>query len=560
MPNEIIPILPNESEINNRYRYIGDIYTGPNGTGRFVPREDDIVYQFNANGSRTEWRVQYVEGPPSYTAHLIPIVSSTPNGGATPSDAVLGDIDDTPSVAHRCFINTSVMPFTMTISAALPVYGSEVTHYKMFKGWDISAETGVVISARYNTSGQYLGENIPVVLIGTVIENNTGVKQPAPGHCTENIPSGDVVTAVFYNDVGGPVYVHRLIVSNTNFIRRSEADKRQIVDIELVSSWLSNSEPMTLDFPSNITLDTMQMTAIVHYTDGTQEYPVDGNRFRLDGAQAYIPGQTGQSINVTLSYLINTGEEIFTGSGLNVAGGRAMKPYRIRSVAYEGAYDVKLFGYPRWINAINGYTLEWWMYDMERQQRYYVTPYVEFTTNSADYNPTLYGVRQNLEVAINLQSVNSEYRPWRHVQSYAVNLVKQGNQIVAPNWRIYYGEDVSAVSFGDQLAAKIHFVSGNNYTLNLASNYVAQEAWLKALYFDTFPLFNPLTETAPPIPTHFTVEFKNNSYEYTVAEWNVVKTVINDYNQGELLKLHFYRQLAGDRLMLSTACVPVHLV
>ncbi len=560
MANELTPILPNDAEVITRSRYLPDIWTGPYGTGRFVPRENDLVWKYNTDGSKQEWRVQFVDGPPGYLSTLVPVVANVTSGGVTPPDAVLGDIDDTPSVAHRCYINTTVQPFAMSISAALPAYGEALTHYKLFKGWDINEESGEVISARFNSSGQYIGENIPVVLIGTSVENNTGVKAPAPGHVTVDIPSGDVVTAVFYNDVGGVVYVHRLIVSNTNFVRSSEASKRQIIDIELVSAWLSTTESLTIDYPSNVTHDTVQMYAVVHYTDGAVQYPIDGDRFRIDGAQAYIPGQTGQSIPVTLSYRLVNGEEVFAGNGLSVGGGRVMKGYRIRSVAYEGAYDVKLFGYPRWINAVNGYTLEWWLYDMERKTRYYVTPLVEFTTNSADYNPTMYGVRQNLEVAVNLQSVNSEYRNWRHVQSYAVNLVKAGSIASPANWRIYFGEAVSAASYGDQLSARISFVSGNQYNLNIASGYGSKEAWLKAVFFDTFPLFNPVKEIAPPTPTHFTVEFKNNSYEYSVNDWNVVKVVINDYAQGELLKLHFYKQLAGERLMLATACLPVHMV
>lgn len=558
MANELTPILPNDSDLYNRYRFRADIWTGPNGTGRFVPKEDDIVYEYAVDGSKIEYRVTFVDGYPTYASTLTLIKASTPNGGVTPPDAILGNINDTPSVAHRCYIKTDVMPFAMNISAALPVYGQEITHFKLFKGWDISEDTGEVISARYTSSGSYIGENIPVVLVGTEVEDNTGVKATAPGYVTQNLPSGDVVTAVFYNDVGGQVYVHQLLIVNTNHIRSSEASKRQIIDIELISPWLATDNDLFLDYPANITLDTVQMIGRVHYTDGIQDYPVDGNRFRLDGAQSYIPGQIGQNIKVELSYGLSANEEAY--SSLPIAGGRLMKQYRIRSVAVEGAYSVKLFGYPRWINALNGYTIDWWMYDLERTTRYNVTHLVEFTNNSAEYNPTLYGVKQQLEVAINLQSVNANYRNWRHVQSYAVNLVKAGSIPTVPSWKVYFSDDASASSYGDVLAAKVHFVSANVYTLNIHSNIVTQEAWVKAVYFDTFPLYNPYAETFPPTPTHFTVEFKNNSYEYALSEWNVVKQVINDYAQGELLRIHFYRQLAGERLYLSTACMPVHIV
>ncbi|MCP5940243.1 hypothetical protein NL351_30475, partial [Klebsiella pneumoniae] len=60
--------------------------------------------------------------------------------------------------------------------------------------------------------------------------------------------------------------------------------------------------------------------------------------------------------------------------------------YRTMAVAADGAFTVKLFCYPVWIDEISGYRLEWYLYNLNRSVVYKVTDKVQVTPNTLAFD------------------------------------------------------------------------------------------------------------------------------------------------------------------------------
>ncbi len=554
MSEVITPIWPNPDDVPNRTWYRGDIYTGVVGsTGRFVPKVSDAVYAYEPE--YTIYKVTYVNNVGLSTLEMVNI--SDGGNGVTDEDILLGA---GPGVyeSYRCNINTTKLPFTLSLDSRLREYTTTAVAYKIFKGLDIG-ETGVVISAWYNGSGQYVSENIPFDTISAVDVNGieVTVKVPKVGFSSQSLQEGEPVTYVAYDAVGGPTNISRLLVRNTNFVRRLSSETRYVTGIRLKSSFLSLSDSKVLEYPENVTIDTVQLKGVVTYSDGGEtEFSIDGTKFRLLGMSSYIPTTAGQEQPVTLAYTLSPSESTY--SGVTQAAGVIMESYTVRTVVADGAYSVKLFGYPTWINSVSGYRMEWWLYNLERDVYYYATPYVEMNTNSAPFQPTQYGVNQEITVAVDLHSVNANFREFRHVQSHIVTLQRRGDILTVPNWTVSYVNGQNP-PYGQKAVAKIQFVNTNQWNLDISSQAASTEQWLREIFFDTKPLFNIDNEASAPIPTHFNAVFKGRTYEFTVSQWNAISVVANDYAQGELLKLQFFKRTATEDLQLGMSAMIVHI-
>jgi hypothetical protein len=178
---------------------------------------------------------------------------------------------------------------------------------------------------------------------------------------------------------------------------------------------------------------------------------------------------------------------------------------------------------------------------------YDVTPYVTIDTNYASFAPLNYGVKQTLRVYVNLADVNAVYAPFNHIQILDITLNNPGTTRppvnTVPNWT------VSTVSgelpaFGQGVYAKFYAPGANSYQVSLAGDFTTQAAWLAACYTNTYPQYNPLTESGPVVPTHFVI----GSTAYLLSQWNAQLTLTNTLvNNGTLIVQFINRTGSGDQ-------------
>lgn len=527
-----------------------EIFTGPSGTGRYVPNIDDLILDYTQGFFRVI-NVDYSTGISTLDLWILPKDSE----GLTNEDILLGAGPGTVSENFRCYINTDVVPHTLNVSGYLHIYGSSAHSVKIFKGVDTGA-SGVVVSQYYNQNGNLVGENIPLELVVMPGQNNVAVKCVKPGYSNRALANGEVVTVVVYDQVGGVLSIARLLVENTNFVRTADASAKYITGIRILSPFISETDTRLLEYPVNITLDSNHIMGEVSFNNGDKDIlPVDGGKFSLHGLNNFISTTAGQRLQLVLSYKMSPGE--FTVSGVVSENYHINEPYELVTVAAQGAYAVKLFGYPKWLDSVRGYMMEYWLYNLDRDTIEYATPWVEMHSASAPFQPTLYGTAQDIAVSIDLANLGSQFSSYRYVQSMTITLVRRGDVLQTPNWTIGFSPNQDP-PYGTNAVAKMTFMNVNQWQMDLRCGCASQEEWLNTLYYRAEPLYNPSAELNAPTPTHFTAVFANRVIEFSIDQWDQISMVPNDLTQGQWLGLRFSRKTANNEFQLALAALPVH--
>ena len=527
-----------------------EIYTG-SGTGQYVPNVDDAVWDW----TQGTYRVIAVDQTTGLS-ELEEWVEPTDNGAGDNVDVILGVGPGEQSESFRLYIDRSSIPYTMAVSSYLHVYGSQNTHVKLFKGTEIGAE-GVVISAFYDNNGTFLGENIPLELAETQATTNHAIKTPMVGSTSQLLEDGEVVTLVAYTATGKPTCTAKLLVLNTAFIRSTDAAMRYITNIAIKSTYLSNSDTTVLEYPINVPISTANIKGVVAYSNGENvELAIDGEKFNLFGLENYIATVLGQRQPLVLSYKLSANEYCYNiPTGQN---GRITKTYYASSVKVDGTYAVKLFAFPVWISQAQGYRLEYYLYNLDRDEVYYATPYVVYGSTSGTFEPLTYGVAQTLNIQIDLNKVNGKFNQYRHAQTVTITLLQPGTES-QDNWKIEWAMN-SGVSYGAGLAAKIAMVDANIYHLDISCNFNSEAEWLRNVYEYLEPLYDSSSEAAPPIPNYMVLVYGTFRVEKPISLWNQTMVMATALNQGQNVYIEFIKRTPVTDLKLAVGALPVHRI
>lgn len=545
------PIFP---EPNRGFRmwHISEIYTGPSGVGRYVPNVNDGVVDW-ATGT---YRVIDVDNTTGLST-IIPANLNPTTGGVLAEDVLLGAGPGGISESYRLYINTETVPHTLAFDSRLRIYGQNAHHVKVFRGTDIS-ENGHVISAIFNTSNVLISENIPLENIIIPGDQTPGVKTPIVASSIETLLENEPCTVVVY-DVGGTVLsYYKLLVRVTNFIRSTDASKKYIVDIDLLSPFLSTSDNSVLEFPINLLIQSGHVRGRVTYSDGSQIIlPVDGTKFKLHGMETYIASVLGQQTPLVMTYYMSADEYAF-GDTSATPTRFISKPYTITTIAAQGVYSVKLFAVPRWTTTPTlQWTLDWYLYNLDRDEIFNATPYVEYGAMSAVFDGTNIGVAQELTVAVNIQDVSPSFNYFRHVQTLSITLLQLGNNTAATTGFFtieytpgnVYGQSIDAIGGISVTPAE--------FTLDVSNGETVLADWLDNTYYKVEPLYLPPGEAAPIEPTHFRLRIGNSwSREILVSDFdNLVDNITIEPVQGQTARLEFFKSTGlGD---LELAVVPM---
>ncbi len=517
--------------------------------GKWVPNPQDLVFD-PVQGFMLVTEVDYTTGMSVLTPWYMP-ERETDNDGI---DVLIGTGPGYVSESYRLFLDQSVTPHTLSPDSRLMFYGSMVDHYKVFLGSDINLDEGKVISTFYDGGGNFLGTSIPLESVEISDAEQDVVKAPMAGYTTEAMEDGELCTLVAYAQDGKVVSIAQLLVKNTAAIRHPDTARKYVSAISIDTPFSSSADPQTIEFPLNVTVESLPMTGLVHYSDGSKHrLPIDGGKFSLYGINNYIATVVGQEFPMVLAY--NLAEDEVSYNLEPTANRRLTVPYKAKTAPRDGAYEVKLFVFPIWQDAERGYRLEYWLYNLDRQTFYNATPYVQMGVNSQPFRPTEYGVMQSLTVAVDLNKVDGRFAQYRHVQSFQIALMARGDA-EQPNWVVYFRPDQEQ-GYGQNLIADLEYVNTNYWHLYLANGMPSKEVWLKELYYGIEPLVNEATEVLPPEPTHFRVRFLHNSWEFTVDQWDEALVVINDLKRGELVYIEWIRRTYDSDLQLGISALPV---
>lgn len=543
-----VPVI-NPDRGHRRWRK-SEIYTGPDGVGRYCPNLDDEVWDW-ATGLWRVVGVDYTTGLSRMIRYEEPLQSD----GLQDEDILLGVGPGYQSESFRAFIDTSVVPHTLALDSRLSFKGTTVEYVKVFLGHDIGDESNV-ISSMYDQNGQLLGENIPLELVlvpnnpnGEVSAYNRAVKVPMAAYTMRQLPDNEVLTVVAYDQVGNVRSMARVLVCNTAFARTTDAYRKYITSIHLESPFLSEVDQTLLQFPINLPVSALNAIGVVTYSDNTQhKMAIDGSKFNLYGLNNYMATQQGQRLDLVLTYRLGA-EEFCYGATAN-QGKHISTAYKATTLRMDGSYSVKLFCVPVWIDNVYGYRLRWFLMNLDREEWFEVTNQVSLAVGSAEFRPTDYGVLQNLTVGVNMHEVDSQFKAYRHSQTIGIVLRQPDNQTSQDRWGIRYTPGQNPM-YGSGVKAKSRMENVNNWKLDLTNGLSNYSVWLDQVFYRAEPLFNPAVEQRAPEPTHFALYINGEDFEYPLEMWNHELVSPHAIKTGEPVIIRFFRRTAVTDIQLG---------
>jgi hypothetical protein len=529
---------------------MSEIYLGLEATRKNVPKINDLVFEIIGTNIN---KYVVIDINPVTMVPVLREVRDMDDGMFTEDDILLGVGPGTQSDTYRIYVDKSVTPHRLCVDARLKVGGTMCRWCKIFRGSNISSE-GNVISRMYDTNGNLISENIPLELAATELLDNRAIKVVSSAFTNADLADGEVVTAVLYDDNGYVVSKRQLLVENTAFIRSTDADKKYIVAISLKSPFISSSNARLIQYPLNVPLNGLNLTGVVTYSNGeTAEYPVDGTKFSIFGFEQFVATQVGQRINLVLKYSLANNEVAYNA----VMGGdqHIAEHYEAMTMAQDGTYNLKLYAYPVWINALSGYRLEWFLYNLDRNINYKVTNQVYLNANTAPFDPFLYGQLQRISASINIKNVNVAWKNYVHTQTLDIAILRPGSDRDT-NWTVAFTTD-QVTRYGINTHIKAKFVSTNMWQFDLRCGMTTLSQWLDKMYVTTQPLYNNAVASVPPVPTHFALTVNNVRTEYPIAQWNSLITINQNVPNSSTVFIEFIRKTGTTDLFLSIAAMIV---
>jgi hypothetical protein len=518
-----------------------DVWDGTTGDGKYVPRVNDLVVD---PASLRFWRVEALT-PVSLIPVLTPVSPPT-STTVVPDNDILFGVDQTDRIdVYKAYINKQVTPWQLCIDPRYFIPGSDSLYAKIFSSNRFDS-SGTVISQVFDNNGTLLSDT--VTLQNAIFDNRTNINTKTVPTCntSANLQNNDLVTLVVYNNSGSVVHKRQFQVIETTFVRPLNSATTYITHVSLETSLLSKTVPNLLEVPINVDLNDFAMTGVVHYSDGsTQRYLVDGGRFSLQGKDQIYTLIAGSTLHVNLVYRLQQNE---VGFNTSLDGTSIVNQYSVRLTDPNRSIGVKLFMYPEW-NSTNGYSLRYWMLNLDRNLYMDVTPYISLDSAMGSFNPFGYGVLQTKTVNLNLKNISNAFPDFIHRQTFNVELFGQPGSSTT-DW-VVKNEDVSSrASYGVGLKA-----TQSTNTINVASNATDITDWLNKVYRQTYPILDPVSEVTPPTPTHFAVMVNGLDAELPISSWNQPINLGFDTSSllNKVVYIRFFRRIGSVDSHLSIA-------
>lgn len=523
-----------------------DLYSKETGTG-FVPNLNNLIFYPETNLFFKVISVNYAV--PSWETEIVGGVPIENQG------AVLGGHYPLKSDKFRIYVDSTKNPATMSFDNGITWNGADVHGVRVFRGTD-AQDTGEILSGYYK-DGKLQSTYLPCVSISNA-GAETMVKRALVGSCLAEVNHGEMFTFVLYSDVGDVIEMGYGYIIKTNLVMAQETPARTVLGIKLLSPFIVDDNGTTLTLPINIPLESIPMWCEIQYTDGKKQLPIDGMRVKFNGLRNsgahdtfYIASNAGNELDCVLSYQLSKGE---TYAGDNLVGDTIVKDYKATTEVVDGAYSMKLFAIPVWLDANRGYRIQYLLYNLTRGTVYDATANITYTTGSS-FDPLLMGVKQRLNVQCDISKVNPAYRSYFHAQSFSITLINPGNDRET-NFLLEYLPN--GLVYGENIWAEFKYSNVTYSELDLSCKKASQAEWLAALYDPSYPLYDRRNETGPLVPTHFEVQVGGQVFTYAISEWATKKVINYQVGYDASLVIRWQRRTPTDTLQLGATPMLAH--
>lgn len=510
-------------------------------TPRFIGKVNDYVVDYTTD---ERWIITAID--PTSFAPTLRKISAVIDGSADTTDLLMiPNTGGTYAETYRAFFDDSVFPYKLTVDKRATINSVLTKYAKIWQGSKLLG-TDKVVSAMYDASGQYLGENVTLELIAMPNTQNYAVKAVSACYSRTKLTEGDALTVVFYDDEGGVVSTRQVMVVESAFMRATDASAKYVTGITLDSPWISSSNPNELQYPINLPLDGLNLFGIVHYSDGTTlRMPVDGTKFQLRGFKQYVATIVGQPVPLQLQYNFSDNEIAYRAESATPDGQRfTVETYQAITTSEDGAYSLKLFCSPTWNTDVNQWRLRWFLYSLDRDISIDVSPYVTFASNADPFNPAVanYGINQQLQVSLDLSKVNGVYRKVIHTQTVGLVLYRGATDHSGTMFTVYYDPSQNP-PYGVGLTAKVTFVNQNLKYVDISQGLSDETAWLNAVLAPAKPLYDTRKEPTYPTPTHFAFLWTDGTQtEFPITQFTSANEVSAVMADGDTVNVKFFQR------------------
>lgn len=520
---------------------IHDIYLGQEGKGKFIPKKGDYVVEPESGNMFKVSELSLV----TFIPELVPIELR--------KEVTVDEISSVTAGAYRIYFDRSITPFTLAVDGLLRVHGTSASFARIYQGQFIDPTK--IISRRYNNSGEFIGHDIPLELVAFNTHDNYAIKSIPTCNTDQEIPDGEVCTVVIFDSSGKVLSRTTCLLEETTYVAQAYAEQKYITQIFLKSAFISDTTVSDITYPVNLPTQSFNPIGVVQYNDGSQiEYPVDGGKFSLFGMDQFVSTIIGHRVPLVLKYRLDSNE-----AGLATVQSDnyyITRPYSLIVSSPNTSYNAKLYVYPEWVDAINGYKLTAYLTNLDRNIMFDVTQKIALSPNSPSFNPKGYGLTQRLMFSIDLANVSGIFNHFQHIQTVDIvlrapaddnsqlNIWETASQVPSPG--AYYGTTLRAVT--DPATRK---------KLSIHNNIGTSDSFIERLYKPTNALFNPTTETQPPKPTHMEVRYLDEAVTLPITDYTSSIQFTQEIRHLSNVQIVFMRQTTQGFLKLSVAALTV---
>lgn len=520
---------------------IHDIYMGAEGLNKFIPKVGDYVVEPESGNMFKVADLSLL----TFIPELVPVELR--------KEVTVDEIRATSTGSHRIYFDKSVSPYTLAVDGLLRVHGSSASYARIYRGQFIDPTK--IISRRFNNSGVFIGHDIPLELVAFNSHDNYAIKSVPTCSTDQDLPDGEVCTVVIFDSNSKVLSRTTCLLEETTFVAQAYAEQKYITQIFLKSAFITDTTANNIAYPVNLPTQAFNPIGVVQYNDGSQiEYPVDGDKFSLYGLDQFVSTIIGHRIPLVLKYRMDANESGL--ASVQTDHHYITRPYSMVVSSPNTSYNAKLYVYPEWVDAVNGYRLTGYLTNLDRNIMLEVTNYLSLASNSPSFNPTGYGLTQRLMFSIDLANVSGVFNHFQHIQTVDIilrapaadaaiqNIWEAASQVPSPG--SYYGTNLRAIT--DPATRK---------KLSIGNNIATVDDFLTKVYNPTNPLFNPTTETSAPKPTHMEVSHLGESVVVPMTDYTAPIQFTNEILHLRNIQVVFMRQTPQGFLKLAMAVMTV---